>query len=402
MWKNRVGRGELAVYSISKMSKMLNVSVDALRRWDNNKQLVANRKPSGHRFYTHEQYLEASGKIKYKCTGKDMDAIVDKTVMITGGTGSLGNALTRRLCDYAKKIIIYSRCELKQSNMQQKFADKTNIRYLIGDIRDKERLMRSMTGVDVCIHGATMKRIETCARNPLESVKSNVLGSMNMIDACIEHKVNKALMVSTDKAASPATLYGGTKFVSEQMFIGANNYTPNEDIMFTNVRYGNIYGSNGSIKHIFAKQAKEKGEITITHQEMTRFFMGLDSAVDLILFALNNCIGGEIFVAKMKAIGIMQFAESFFPDVPKRIIGLRASEKIHEELISETESRYVVDCDKYFKIVPANVSIPALGWDASYPQEKLMDPFVYTSDKVEELTKEDLEELEEDYDDKHS
>jgi FlaA1/EpsC-like NDP-sugar epimerase len=379
-------------YSVGEMAKKLGKSVKTLQNWDKKGVLRAFRSPSNRRYYSHEQYLEASGKTKYKCTGTDLDSVRDKTVLITGGTGSLGHALVKRIHHVAKKIIVFSRCELKQANMKQKFADKTNMRYLIGDIRDKERLLTALRGVDVCIHAACMKRVETCTYNPLEAIKSNVIGSMNVLEACIENKVSKTLLVSSDKACAPATLYGGTKFVAEQIFINGNNYAT-RDCLFTATRYGNVYASNGSVRHLFERQAKEEGKVKVTHKDMTRFFMSMDAAVDLNLFALNNTIGGEIFIPKLKATTIMSFAETFAPGVPVEFIGLRGYEKIHEDLISATEMLYVVDCGEYYKVVPPGVSDWTLGWDISYPDESKIDPFEYSSRAVEQFTSDELKEF---------
>ncbi|KKL64748.1 hypothetical protein LCGC14_2161860, partial [marine sediment metagenome] len=330
------------MYSTSEMAKKLSVSTQSLRNWDKSGKLVASRTPTNRMFYSHDQYLEASGKAKYKKTGSDVDAVSGKVVLITGGTGSLGHALSKRICGHAKKVIIFSRCELKQANMKQKFANQTNMRYLIGDIRDRERLSTALKGVDVCIHAACMKRVETCTYNPLEAIKSNIIGSTNVLEACIENKVRKTLLVSSDKACSSATLYGGTKFVAEQVFINGNNYAT-RDCLFTATRYGNVFASNGSVRQLFENQAKE-GKVKVTHKDMTRFFMSMDDAVDLNLFALNNTIGGEIFIPKLKATTIMSFAETFAPGIPVEIIGLRGYEKIHEDLISDTEMLYTVDC----------------------------------------------------------
>lgn len=319
------------------------------------------------------------------------DYIKDKTVLITGGTGSLGNALTKRLCDVAKKIIIYSRCELKQAEMQQKFSDKSNIRYMIGDIRDANRLCSALRGVDICIHAACMKRVETCTYNPIEAIKSNVIGSLNVLESCIENKVKRAILVSTDKACSSSTLYGGTKFVSEQLFINGNNYSTRDTKFFVS-RYGNVYGSRGSIKHIFEKQSKS-GSIKVTHKDMTRFFMSMDDAVDLNIFAINNAIGGEIFIPKLKSTSIVDFVGTFFPGTSIEFIGLRGYEKIHEELISETEALYVVDLGKYYKVVPPNANQVGLGWDSQYPKCDFVDMPRYTSDKSERFSKEELIDL---------
>ena len=376
------------MYSTSEMAKKLSVSTQSLRNWDKSGKLVASRTPTNRMFYSHDQYLEASGKAKYKKTGSDVDAVSGKVVLITGGTGSLGHALSKRICGHAKKVIIFSRCELKQANMKQKFANQTNMRYLIGDIRDRERLSTALKGVDVCIHAACMKRVETCTYNPLEAIKSNIIGSTNVLEACIENKVRKTLLVSSDKACSSATLYGGTKFVAEQVFINGNNYAT-RDCLFTATRYGNVFASNGSVRQLFENQAKE-GKVKVTHKDMTRFFMSMDDAVDLNLFALNNTIGGEIFIPKLKATTIMSFAETFAPGIPVEIIGLRGYEKIHEDLISDTEMLYTVDCGKYYKIVPPGVTDWTLGWDGCYPDESKIKPFRYSSNMVEQFTPDDL------------
>lgn len=383
----------MTTYTIGEMSKKLGKSITTLRNWDKSGILVANRTPTNQRYYTHDQYLEVIGKDKYIRSGSSMDAIKGKTVLITGGTGSLGNALARKICGLAKKVIVYSRCELKQANMKQKFAGQKNMRYLIGDIRDKDRLLYALRGVDVCIHAACMKRVETCTYNPLEAIKSNVIGSMNVLEACIENKVPKTLLVSSDKACAPATLYGGTKFVAEQIFINGNNYST-RDCLFTVTRYGNVYGSNGSVRHIFEKQAKE-GKVKVTHENMTRFFMSMDEAVDLNLFALNNTIGGEIFIPKLKATTIMSFAETFAPGIPVEFIGLRGYEKIHEDLISDTEMLYVVDLEKYYKIIPPGVNNWETGWDVEYPDEPKAKPFKYSSNYVEQFTQDELRSFDE-------
>lgn len=379
------------MYSTKQMAEKLGISVQTLRNWDKAGKLVASRTPTGRLFYSQEQYLEVSGKKKYITTGADLDAVVGKVVLITGGTGSLGHALTRHICDAAKKVVIYSRCELKQAKMREKFSDKTNIRYMIGDIRDKDRLSSALRGVDVCIHAACMKRVETCTYNPLEAVKSNVMGSVNVVEACIENKVSKALLVSTDKACAPATLYGGTKFVAEQVFINGNNYAT-RDTLFTVTRYGNVFGSNGSVRSLFESQANS-GILKVTHPEMTRFFMSMDEAVSLNLFALNNTIGGEIFIPKLKGTTIMAFAQTFAPGVPVEFIGLRGYEKIHEELISQTEMMYVVDLGYAYKIVPPSVNVNAVGWDVDYPEEPKAEQFRYTSDNVKQFTPDELKEF---------
>lgn len=384
----------MLTYSIGEMAQKLGKSVKTLMNWDKSGALKACRSPTNRRFYTHEQYLDAAGKMKYnKKTNSDLDAILGKTVLITGGTGTLGHALVERIADYTKKVVVYSRCELKQANMRQKFKDKENVRFLIGDIRDKERLMVALRDIDVCIHAACMKRVETCTYNPFEAVKSNIIGSMNVLEACMANKVSKALMVSSDKACSPATLYGGTKFIAEQMFINGNNYST-RDCIFMATRYGNVYGSNGSVRYIFEKQFSETGKVKVTHEDMTRFFMSIEDAVDLNLFALNNAIGGEIFIPKLKATKMTEFAKAFAPGAEVEIMGIRGYEKIHEDLISEAEMMYVVDCGKYYKIVPPGVSDGTVGWDAEYPEEQKVKPFKYSSNVVEQFTPEELKAFE--------
>lgn len=741
----------MTTYTIGEMAKMLNKSPKTLRDWDKKGILKAQRTPTNIRYYTHEQYLEISNNRKYIRNGSGLDAVRGKVVLITGGTGSLGHALTERIVGVAKKVIVYSRCELKQARMRAKFSDKINIRYLIGDVRDRKRLERALRGVDVCIHAACMKRVETCTYNPIEAVKSNVIGSVNVLESCIENNVSKALLVSTDKACldyhsyvtlydgstkkigeivdnreelqvlsfdsdkgifvpgkitgwfknkrggreyfdvtfknarrysnnrvrarvtgdhkfltknrgwveaqhlkstdllitdylvpndkqmsliggillgdgnilhkkgknefsskavfrygqskdklasvqlfksaleslgankilvrgskknrqefctfslkpspfmneiyrefypngtkiipkrfvekyfspimlaawinddgcksygnlriathsfakedvvwmaefltlrglkswaypckykdkiyyelrfsvdatkkvgelisgllpecsshkinncgtfnskiwnlgkpvpfvdnpiikksdrkskfvyciqiektnnfvssgmvlhncAPATLYGGTKFVAEQVFINGNNYSGKEGTVFTCTRYGNVYGSNGSVRQLFEQQAKD-GKVKVTHKDMTRFFMSMDDAVNLNLFALNNTIGGEIFIPKLKATSIMAFAETFAPGIPVEFIGLRGYEKIHEYLISKTEVLYTVDCGNYYKIVPPGVTDRSLGWDISYPEEPKVEPFEYTSENAERFTEDELREF---------
>lgn len=388
-----------SLYSISEFAEKVGINEATLRNWHKSGSLMpAHISPGGHRYYSNEQFLKISGQNKYVSDGSDLDAVRDKVVLITGGTGSLGNALTKRICDVAKKIIIFSRDELKQHQMRQKFANKENIRFMIGDVRDKDRLMYALRDVDICIHCASMKRIEVCQYNPVEAIKTIVIGSLNVMEACIENGVKKVLFISTDKSCAPATLYGGAKFVSEQLFISGNNYST-RDTVLTITRYGNVYASNGSMRHLFKKQAEENGEIEITHEDMTRFLMTIDQAVDLNLFALNNAkCGGEIFIPKLKAVKIVDYVKTFFPNLPTKIIGVRGYEKIHEDLISDTEMRYVVDCGMYYKIIPSTVNIPQLGWDKNYPVEKTIEAsFKYNSGTVEQLTSQEIINMEKDY-----
>ena len=320
----------------------------------------------------------------------DLDTLKDQVVLITGGAGSLGNALTRRIIDVARKVIVFSRDEAKHAEMLLKFHDHSNLRFFVGDIRDAGRITTALRGVDVCIHAACMKRVESCTYNPIEAAKNNVLGSINVLEACVQQGVRRVLYISTDKASSPITLYGGTKFVSEQLFINGNNYAARGETVLFASRYGNVYASRGSIRHLFERQLKEKGIIELTDEHMTRFFMSMDQAVDLNLYALSHALGGEIFVPKLKAACIVDFAHTFFPGAPTKVIGLRGYEKLHEELITPSEASSVVDCGCCYKILPAHVSNDAVGWDLNRPSEPLMAPFKYSSDCVERFTEEEL------------
>jgi len=384
---NNIGEIMTLSYSVGEMAAKVGVSVKTLQNWDKSGKLVASRSPTGRRLYSETQYLEISGNERYVRNGHDLDSVADKVVLITGGTGSLGNALVSRICDAAKRVVIYSRCELKQSRMQTKFSDKSNIRYMLGDIRDKGRLLQALRGVDICVHAACYKRIDSCAYNPFEAIKTNINGSVNVAEACIDREVGKVVFVSTDKSCEPGTLYGGTKFVSEQMFVNANNHSEGSSTIFSAIRYGNVYGSNGSVRHMFERQAREDGVISITHPDMTRFFMSLDDACDLVLFCANNMIGGEIFIPKMKSINIARYAEIFASGTPTKIIGLRGHEKIHENLISETERGHIVVCsDKYYKIIPPHVNMPGVGWDGNYPSEKTTPNVILSSRTAERFS----------------
>lgn len=382
-------------YTIGEFAKKTNKTIKTLQNWDKTGKLKAKRSPSGRRFYTEDQLLLATGRNEYIKTDDDLGAVRGKVVLITGGTGSLGNALVSRIGNVVKKLIIYSRDELKQSQMHSKYQND-KIRYIIGDVRDLEKLKSSLQNVDICIHGAALKRIEVCSYCSEECVKTNIIGSMNVINACIYNGVGKALMVSTDKSCNPQTIYGSSKFTAEQLFINSNNSSDGKTILFCS-RYGNVYSSRGSIRELFEKQLKEKGYIEITDEKMSRFFMSLNDAVDLNLFAINNSIGGEIFIPKLKAAKILDFARVFFPNAPTKIIGLRGYEKIYEQLISESEMRYTVDCEKYYKILPPYVSDKNVGWNGNFPKGKIIAPFKYTSDCVEKFTDEELIEFEKNY-----
>jgi UDP-N-acetylglucosamine 4,6-dehydratase (inverting) len=251
-----------------------------------------------------------------------------------------------------KKIIVYSRDEMKQWDMAKKFSDDDRIRFFIGDVRDRERLYRALDGVDYVVHAAATKIVPTAEYNPFECVKTNINGAMNLIDACIDKGIKRVVALSTDKASSPINLYGATKLASDKLFVAANNIKGWNPIIFSVVRYGNVMGSNGSVIPFFLKKRKE-GVLPITEPEMTRFNISLQGGVDMVMHALEHAWGGEIFVPKIPSYRILDVAEAIGPDCEKPVIGIRPGEKIHEEMITESDSFYTWDLGKYYTILPS-------------------------------------------------
>lgn len=283
------------------------------------------------------------------------------TILVTGGTGSFGNKFIERvLNDYEpKKIIIYSRDEFKQDLMKKTFIAKygeekaSKLRFFIGDVRDKERLLRAFNGVDYVIHAAAMKQVPACEYNPFEAIKTNINGAENIIEAAIERKVKKVVALSTDKAVNPINLYGGTKLVSDKLFISANAYSGEGGTIFSVVRYGNVAGSRGSVIPFFKQLlAQGKTELPITDVEMTRFWMVLDDAVDLVFKALEEAKGGETFVFKNPSFLITELAKALNPNGTMKEVGIREGEKIHEVMITKDDSRYTYEYDDYYIIYP--------------------------------------------------
>lgn len=279
-----------------------------------------------------------------------------KSILITGGTGSLGKALTKTiLSNYSdvKRLVIFSRDEQKQFQMAFEFpSDKfPQIRFFIGDVRDKERLVRAFKDIDFVIHAAAMKHVHLAEYNPDECVKTNIYGAQNVIHAALETKVERVVALSTDKACAPINLYGATKLASDKLFIAANNITGNNPIRFSVVRYGNVMGSNGSVIPFFLNKKKE-GVLPITDPAMTRFNISLLGGVEMVLHALEYAWGGEIFVPKIPSYKILDVAEAIAPDAKKTVVGIRPGEKIHEEMISESDSFYTYDLGKYYTILP--------------------------------------------------
>lgn len=280
-----------------------------------------------------------------------------KAVLVTGGTGSFGKAFIRTVFERfpgVRRVVVYSRDELKQFEMAQQFDSGRfpQLRFFIGDVRDGDRLHRAMEGIDVVVHAAALKQVPVCEYNPFEAIKTNVLGAQNVIEAAIDCGVKQVVALSTDKAAAPINLYGATKLASDKLFVAANNFRGRHDIKFSVVRYGNVMGSRGSVIPFFLKQ-RECGLIPITDERMTRFNITLEEGVDLVLRALGQMWGGEIFVPKIPSYRITDVAEAVAPGVPTSMIGIRPGEKLHEEMITETDSLSTVEFDDHFVILPA-------------------------------------------------
>ncbi len=280
----------------------------------------------------------------------------NKSILITGGTGSFGKKFVETVLNkyQPKKVIIYSRDELKQSEMQQEFPDSKFdcLRFFIGDVRDLRRLTFAMEKVDIVIHAAALKQVPAAEYNPFEFVKTNVFGGQNVVDAAISNKVKKIIALSTDKAAAPINLYGATKLTSDKLFIAANNFAGGHEIKLSVVRYGNVMGSRGSVIPFFLKQ-KKKGLIPITDERMTRFSITLQEGVDFVLQCLEKMWGGELFVPKIPSYRILDVAETVAPDCKHNIMGIRPGEKLHEEMITETDALNTVEFEKYYVILPA-------------------------------------------------
>jgi UDP-N-acetylglucosamine 4,6-dehydratase len=280
----------------------------------------------------------------------------DKSILITGGTGSFGKAFVKKVSTTwpnIKRLVIYSRDEQKQYHMAMNYPGYKypQLRFFIGDVRDYERLKRALKGIDYVIHAAAMKHVPIAEYNPMECVKTNILGAENVINACLETDVQKVVALSTDKAAAPINLYGATKLASDKLFIAANNIRGSNPIRFSVVRYGNVMGSNGSVIPFFMQKRKE-GVLPVTDPSMTRFNISLEEGVDMVLHALETAWGGELFVPKIPSIKIMDLAMAIGPDCKHEIVGIRPGEKIHEEMITSSDSFSTYDLGKYFAILP--------------------------------------------------
>lgn len=280
-----------------------------------------------------------------------------KSILITGGTGSFGQAFVaevlRRYPDI-KRLVIFSRDELKQHEMAQQFSPNhyPAIRYFLGDVRDADRLKRALEGVDAVVHAAALKQVPAAEYNPFEFIKTNVIGAENLVQACLDADVRRVIALSTDKAAAPINLYGATKLCSDKLFIAANNFKGKRNLRFSVVRYGNVLGSRGSVVPLFLQKAKQ-GLLPITDPEMTRFSITLQEGVEMVLWALENALGEEIFVPKIPSFRITDLAEAIGPNCRQEIVGIRPGEKVHEEMITASDSYTTVDLGKYYAILPA-------------------------------------------------
>ena len=306
------------------------------------------------------------------------------TILVTGGTGSFGHAFVpMTLMKYnPKRLIIFSRDEMKQWEMAKAFNNDKRVRFFIGDVRDKERLHRALGGVDYVVHAAATKIVPTAEYNPFECVKTNVNGAMNLIDACIDQGVKQVIALSTDKASSPANLYGATKLVSDKLFIAGNSYGGLGGTRFAVVRYGNVMGSRGSVIPFFLEE-KKKGKLPITHPDMTRFMITLDQAVELVWYALEDMVGGEIYVKKIPSMKVTDIAKAVDKTAMQEVVGVRPGEKLHEQMISPEDAPHTYEYNDHYKILP---SIHSWNLDAKRIKngKKVAIGFSYTSENNKE------------------
>ena len=304
----------------------------------------------------------------------------DKVILVTGGTGSFGNTFVpMTLAKYnPKKIIIFSRDEMKQWDMAKGYQDDPRVRFFIGDVRDRERLYRALDGVDYVVHAAATKIVPTAEYNPFECVKTNIDGAMNLIDACIDKKVKGVVALSTDKASSPINLYGATKLASDKLFVAGNHYAGGKGTRFSVVRYGNVMGSRGSVIPFFMS-IKDKGVLPITDDRMTRFMISLEQGVELVWHAFEDMIGGEIYVKKIPSMKVTDLARVVAPKARQEVVGIRPGEKLHEQMIGAEDAYFTYEYPEHYKILPQ-----INNWDKDANRikdgKKVPDGFVYASD----------------------
>jgi len=303
----------------------------------------------------------------------------DASVLITGGTGSFGNKFVETMLarHRPRRLCVFSRDELKQSEMIARFKDHPSLRFFIGDVRDRERLVRAMHGVDIVFHAAALKQIPACEYNPFEAIQTNVLGAKNVIDAAIDEGVKRVIGISTDKSVNPINLYGATKLCAEKLFVQGNVYGRPRGTSFAVVRYGNVIGSRGSVVPLFAAQ-RTSGRVTVTDRAMTRFWIRLEEGVDFAIQSVELMRGGEIFVPKIPSMRIMDLVEAVAPGCAVDDIGIRAGEKLHEILVSEDENRQTIEFDRMFVIEPLDPKWGYRPWEGG---KRLARDFLYSSDR---------------------
>ena len=304
-------------------------------------------------------------------------------LLITGGTGSFGKAFIKKSLERypdIQRLVVYSRDELKQWELQQQFPESKypQIRFFLGDVRDQNRLRRALEGIDTVVHAAALKQVPAAEYNPMEFVKTNVLGAENVIQACLDTAVKRVIALSTDKAAAPINLYGATKLCSDKLFIAANNIKGERDLSLAVVRYGNVMGSRGSVIPFFLNKAKT-GVLPITDPSMTRFNISLNEGVEMVLWALQNALGGELLVPKIPSYRIMDVAEAIGPNCAKPIVGIRPGEKIHEEMITSSDSFSTIDLESYYAILPSDGSVQRRYEEARIPTTPVKSGFAYNS-----------------------
>lgn len=308
----------------------------------------------------------------------------DKAILITGGTGSFGHKFIEMTLKKYKprRIVVYSRDEMKQWEMAKLYPENEQIRFFIGDVRDKDRLARALDGIDFVVHAAATKIVPTAEYNPFECVKTNIHGAMNVIDACIDKGISRVVALSTDKASNPVNLYGATKLASDKLFIAGNSYAGKNGTRFAVVRYGNVMGSRGSVIPFF-KSIPEGQKIPITHQDMTRFMISLEQAVELVWHSFGDMVGGEIYVKKIPSMKVVDLARTLAPDAEFDFIGIRPGEKMHEQMIGYEDAPFTFEYSEHYKILP---SIHSWGVDPNRISDgkKVSSDFTYTSDNNSE------------------
>jgi UDP-N-acetylglucosamine 4,6-dehydratase/5-epimerase len=322
----------------------------------------------------------------------------NKAILVTGGTGSFGQHFVKTvLARYPdiRRLVIYSRDELKQYEMAQRFSPEEHkcLRYFIGDVRDEDRVRRALENIDVVVHAAALKQVPAAEYNPFECIKTNILGAQNVIEACLDTSVKRVVALSTDKAAAPINLYGATKLCSDKLFTAANNFKGARDIRFSVIRYGNVMGSRGSVIPFFLEK-RASGVLPITDPEMTRFNVTLDDGVEMVLWAIENAHGGEIFVPKIPSYRIMDVAEAVCPGCEKPIVGIRPGEKLHEEMITASDSYSTVDIGKYYAILNSAAGLSIDSYLKKHPGKPMERGFSYNSGTNETfLSLEELRQL---------